>query len=620
MNSVRAHKVGWAVLIAIVGITLLAPCGAGATAKIDGGTTPRILLMGDSWPWFLSTGFAFWTYERGSAFRDILPETGRGQWSDDAATAIAGSMITQWSTNEPTPTPYGVLGKLDYARRELMEFPTIDIVHLCLGGNDFIRGDFRGYVHTEPGGPLYQEYQWQTLVNSGEPSGGTFTVTFQGQTTGPIPYGSDASVVQAELEGLSTIGTGNIAVSNATGGARYFCAFQGAFAGSAVPAMSANGSGLTGISPAITAYPVIFDHGWKQTWGTESPAEYAFAEAILEQLQIVAEYALDTRPDIRLVLHDYDYMDQGVGGATPHDANAALVNGGHIKLMLMETLRARPEYANRVFFLDAYGLMQWTFGYPCDFTEPTLGERVPATLPEDQYYQPMGQPGTMGTISLPGTFPDYTPWAGGDLNYPGPAIAILFDFGKKDSDPSWAKDMAKGGNIHLHKLGNHVYARYCVQQYYGAWLDQPKVISVKRATYNPMQPGQIYDPAGLSQVAFEVTFSEPVNGVDDADFAPIVANGLAAASIQSVEEGKAGSTYTVVVNSGSGDGTLGLRVIDNGSITAVDDGTPLAGDVDGSFSYGETYTINRAFGVPLAAWPVALALLAAGCCIQRRRR
>ena len=579
----------------------------------DGEPVPRIMLVGDSWPWFLVTGFVFWQYDNGSAFRDILPELGYGQWSDRGITALAGSMLTQWSSNELTVTPYGLIGKLDFIREELLAYPTMDIVHLCLGGNDYMRGDFREYID-------YIEFQWQTLVFHGDPAGGTYTLTFEGQTTAAIAYGAAASEVQSALEALGTIGAGNIEVIDATGVPTYFCSFQGVFEETPVPMMTADGSGLTGDGDEdITAHGVRFDHGWKDTWGTESPAELAFAEALAEQMQIVVEAALDTRPDVRLLLCDYDYMDEGVGGADPIEANTALASSGLVKYEVMQRVVAKPEYANRCFYLNTFGLMQWTFGYPCDFELTSVAPneiRVQTTLPEDQYYGPMGTPGTMGTLPHPGVYPDYDPWAGGDLTYPGPAMAILFNFGKHEKAPDWAKD---GGNIHLHRQGNHVFAEYCVEQYYGAWFDLPNVLFVERATPHPILPGQVLERGGLAQLAFEVTFTEPVTGVDPVDFTPVMGGGLAGASIVEVIESKDGATYTVVVDTGSGDGTLGLEIVDNGSITAVDDGSPLNGGVNGGFAWGEEYQIDRAMAVPVSAWPVAVVLLAAGAFVLRKR-
>ncbi len=51
----------------------------------------------------------------------------------------------------------------------------------------------------------------QTLSVSGTPTGGTFTLTFGGQTTATIPYNATAAQVQSALAALSSIGAGNVA-------------------------------------------------------------------------------------------------------------------------------------------------------------------------------------------------------------------------------------------------------------------------------------------------------------------------------------------------------------------------------------------------------------------------
>ena len=51
----------------------------------------------------------------------------------------------------------------------------------------------------------------QRIVTVSPGQTGTFTVTFNGQTTSPIPFGAADTDVKTALEGLSTIGSGNIA-------------------------------------------------------------------------------------------------------------------------------------------------------------------------------------------------------------------------------------------------------------------------------------------------------------------------------------------------------------------------------------------------------------------------
>lgn len=70
---------------------------------------------------------------------------------------------------------------------------------------------------------------------------GTFTVTFNGQTTGLLAFNATGAQVQAALAGLSTIGAGNIVVS-ASGGS-YFLFFVGTLAGTNQPSVTAVGLG-----------------------------------------------------------------------------------------------------------------------------------------------------------------------------------------------------------------------------------------------------------------------------------------------------------------------------------------------------------------------------------------
>ena len=50
----------------------------------------------------------------------------------------------------------------------------------------------------------------QKIVITGGPTGGSFTITFGGQTTAAIAYNAPACDVEAALEELSTIGDGNV--------------------------------------------------------------------------------------------------------------------------------------------------------------------------------------------------------------------------------------------------------------------------------------------------------------------------------------------------------------------------------------------------------------------------
>jgi len=105
------------------------------------------------------------------------------------------------------------------------------------------------------------------------------------------------------------------------------------------------------------------------------------------------------------------------------------------------------------------------------------------------------------------------------------------------------------------------------------------------------------NPTNAANVNFTVNFSRSVTGVEIAppfdDFGLMVSSGITGASIAGVTP-VSGTTYSVSVNTGSGNGTIGLSVIDDDSI--IDSANhPLggAGTGNGSFNDGELYTINK---------------------------
>jgi len=109
----------------------------------------------------------------------------------------------------------------------------------------------------------------------------------------------------------------------------------------------------------------------------------------------------------------------------------------------------------------------------------------------------------------------------------------------------------------------------------------PSVESIVRANANP---------TNSENVAFVVSFSEAVTGVDLGDFV-LVRGDSAVATIGSVTPVN-GSTYTVSITGIRGTGTLGLDLADNDSI--VDSlSNPLGGPGLGNGDFtGETYTVN----------------------------
>lgn len=118
---------------------------------------------------------------------------------------------------------------------------------------------------------------------------------------------------------------------------------------------------------------------------------------------------------------------------------------------------------------------------------------------------------------------------------------------------------------------------------FGTLTIYPTVLSVTRvgsATSN------------ATSIQFTVTFSESVTGVGTADFAVSTTGAISSASVTGVSG--SGGTYTVTVDTGSGDGTIRLDVVDDDTIVNADT-VPLglSGTGNGAFAAGESVTIDK---------------------------
>lgn len=93
-------------------------------------------------------------------------------------------------------------------------------------------------------------------VSLGSPTAGTFTLTFNGQTTAGIAYNATAAAVQSALALLSSVPAGSIIVTGPTGGP-YGIQYTSVLAGSAL-AITGSGTGLTGGTFAVA--PGVGNH------------------------------------------------------------------------------------------------------------------------------------------------------------------------------------------------------------------------------------------------------------------------------------------------------------------------------------------------------------------------
>lgn len=111
----------------------------------------------------------------------------------------------------------------------------------------------------------------QTVTITGGPTGGSYTLTFSGQTTAAIPYNATAAQVKTALEALSNVEPGDVAVSGGPHpGTAVVVTFGGQYLGEDVAQMTASGASLTGgTSPAVAVATSTAGGGASATDGTE---------------------------------------------------------------------------------------------------------------------------------------------------------------------------------------------------------------------------------------------------------------------------------------------------------------------------------------------------------------
>jgi len=85
-------------------------------------------------------------------------------------------------------------------------------------------------------------------------TGGTFTLTYSGQQTGPLPFGVSAAQLRAALEQLSRIGAGNVDVGGPDGGP-FELRFGGGLEGRNIEVVEPDDDALAGSAQVTTLVP-----------------------------------------------------------------------------------------------------------------------------------------------------------------------------------------------------------------------------------------------------------------------------------------------------------------------------------------------------------------------------
>lgn len=138
-------------------------------------------------------------------------------------------------------------------------------------------GSFGVTVATIQAGSAGQNEIQQIAIPSAT-SGGTFTITFEGQTTGNIAYDASAATVQTALEALSNIASGDVTVTGAS--PTWTVEFEQAYAATNVAAMTANGANLTGAAMISVATSTQGGAGRNEIFYFDVPTGHLFSVTI----------------------------------------------------------------------------------------------------------------------------------------------------------------------------------------------------------------------------------------------------------------------------------------------------------------------------------------------------
>jgi hypothetical protein len=131
----------------------------------------------------------------------------------------------------------------------------------------------------------------QTISISGTPTGGTFPLVFNGQVAAGLPYDATAAQVQSALQGLSSIGSGNVTCTGGPlPGTAIVCTFAGTLATGQQPLLLTGSGGLTGgtspaasvahTTPGLPTQTITLEPGIPVVWGASMGTQCPFTSSV----------------------------------------------------------------------------------------------------------------------------------------------------------------------------------------------------------------------------------------------------------------------------------------------------------------------------------------------------
>ncbi len=169
---------------------------------------------------------------------------------------------------------------------------------------------------------LYEPYaaitnEVQTLTVTGGPTGGTFTITWSGQTTAALAYNATAAQVQTALEALSNIAPGDVVVTGSAGGP-WTLTWGGTQLGENVAAPTTTESFTGGTSPDITIATTTAGGSATASDGTQLFRGFLFTEIAFHEgaTKVAAPLMVHGQIDVAKLPVAFDPADIPTGSNT----------------------------------------------------------------------------------------------------------------------------------------------------------------------------------------------------------------------------------------------------------------------------------------------------------------
>jgi hypothetical protein len=178
------------------------------------------------------------------------------EWRRDDAGASTAAIVAAWQASQLAEfAEITAVATSTEIAGQVGSVPALNLTAKTAGFAFEVTAEIDGQAYTS-------EVQKIALVNS--PTGGTWTITFSGQTTSGLAPGASAAAVQSALEALSNIASGDVTVTKAneswTNGVSYpvwTLRFGGTYASLNVPQVTVNSNSLTGGNLSVDVTPIM---------------------------------------------------------------------------------------------------------------------------------------------------------------------------------------------------------------------------------------------------------------------------------------------------------------------------------------------------------------------------